>query len=57
MGPTLQPLAGWMEARIWELLLDLDALFGDCEMGASPKDYMRAVIWGAIVGDVVGVIW
>ena len=40
---------------ILRLLLDLDALFGGCEMGPARKGYMRAVIWGAIAGDALNI--
>ena len=48
-----------MRAEIWGLLLDLDALFGGCEVGASPQTLyegcdLRAIARYALMHLVYG---
>ena len=38
-----------MGVEIWGLLLDLEALCGSCDIGTSPKNYIRSVIWGSLL--------
>ena len=38
-----------MRAEIWRLLLDLDALFGDCEIGTSPQRLYEGCNLGGVI--------